>query len=251
MACDWSVEICSYSRFLSKIIFNWFTVKPFLRAQSTELLILNLLDKLVAGSAIDCQQEMGNQLHWTVRPIQPIIPFSVVILWPNRVQGQYVNESAYRKRRETKHQPSRASCSQQQGCSSISLHFLWGVLFTDPVRVVLSVVGPDSEQWAASRSMRLPAHSMSCAQSHNSNIGGKLRKDGQGGCSFPRPFLSRSLRCAPPFAKMDGMRPCCSARFYYESICIIMFGTLDAVVMAYLYRSTMRWGNCLAIFWYA
>ena len=35
-----------------------------------------------------------------------------------------VNEMAPRKRRENKHQPGRASCSQQQGCRSISLHFL-------------------------------------------------------------------------------------------------------------------------------
>ena len=39
------------------------------------------------SSAIDCQQEMGNRLHWPVRPIQPIIPFPVVILWPNWVDG--------------------------------------------------------------------------------------------------------------------------------------------------------------------
>ena len=39
----------------------------------------------VPGSAIDCQQEMGNRLHWPVQPILPIIPFPVVILWPNRV----------------------------------------------------------------------------------------------------------------------------------------------------------------------
>ena len=44
-----------------------------------------------------------------------------------------VNETPYRKRRETKHQPGRASCSQQQGCRSISLHFLLGVYLTDPV----------------------------------------------------------------------------------------------------------------------
>ena len=30
---------------------------------------------------------MGNRLNWTVRPIQPIIPFPAVILWPNRVQS--------------------------------------------------------------------------------------------------------------------------------------------------------------------
>ena len=40
----------------------------------------------VPSSAIDCQQEMGNRLHWTVRPIQPIILFTVVILWPNWVE---------------------------------------------------------------------------------------------------------------------------------------------------------------------
>ena len=34
---------------------------------------------------MDCQQEKGNRLHWTVRPIQPIFPFPVVILWPNWV----------------------------------------------------------------------------------------------------------------------------------------------------------------------
>ena len=39
----------------------------------------------VVGSAIDCQQEMGNRLNWTVRLIQPTIPFPVVILRPNRV----------------------------------------------------------------------------------------------------------------------------------------------------------------------
>ena len=27
---------------------------------------------------------MGSKLHWPVQPIQPIIPFPVVILWPNR-----------------------------------------------------------------------------------------------------------------------------------------------------------------------
>ena len=41
----------------------------------------------IPGSAKDCQREMGNRLHWTVRPIQPIIPFPVVILWPNRVDS--------------------------------------------------------------------------------------------------------------------------------------------------------------------
>ena len=35
-----------------------------------------------------------------------------------------VRETSYRKWRETKHQPGRASCSQQLGCRSISLHFL-------------------------------------------------------------------------------------------------------------------------------
>ena len=35
-----------------------------------------------------------------------------------------VNETTPRKKRETKHQPVRANCSQQQGCRSISLHFL-------------------------------------------------------------------------------------------------------------------------------
>ena len=39
----------------------------------------------VPGSATDCQQEMGSKLHWPVQPIQPIIPFPVVNLWPNRV----------------------------------------------------------------------------------------------------------------------------------------------------------------------
>ena len=34
------------------------------------------------------------------------------------------NETPYMKRRETKHQPGRASCSQQLGHRSISLHFL-------------------------------------------------------------------------------------------------------------------------------
>ena len=28
---------------------------------------------------------MGSKLHWPVQPIQPIIPFPVVNLWPNRV----------------------------------------------------------------------------------------------------------------------------------------------------------------------
>ena len=28
---------------------------------------------------------MGSKLHWTVQPIQPIIPFPVVNLWPNQV----------------------------------------------------------------------------------------------------------------------------------------------------------------------
>ena len=41
--------------------------------------------KGLPSSAIDCQQEKRNRLHWPVRPIQPIIPFPVVILWPNRV----------------------------------------------------------------------------------------------------------------------------------------------------------------------
>ena len=40
----------------------------------------------IPGSATDYQQEMGNKLHWPVRPIQHIIPFPVVILWPNRVE---------------------------------------------------------------------------------------------------------------------------------------------------------------------
>ena len=35
-----------------------------------------------------------------------------------------VNETPPGKREENKHQPGRASCSQQQGCRSISLHFL-------------------------------------------------------------------------------------------------------------------------------
>ena len=35
-----------------------------------------------------------------------------------------VNETPPGKRGENKHQPGRASCSQQQGCRSISLHFL-------------------------------------------------------------------------------------------------------------------------------
>ena len=39
---------------------------------------------ILPGSATDCQQEMGSKLHWPVRPIQPINPFPVVILWPNR-----------------------------------------------------------------------------------------------------------------------------------------------------------------------
>ena len=30
---------------------------------------------------------MGSKLHWPVQPIQPIIPFSVVILWPNQVNN--------------------------------------------------------------------------------------------------------------------------------------------------------------------
>ena len=41
---------------------------------------------VVPSSTIDCLQEMMNRLHWTVRPIQPVIPFPVVILWPNRVE---------------------------------------------------------------------------------------------------------------------------------------------------------------------
>ena len=40
---------------------------------------------LIPSSAIDCQQEMGNRLHWPVHPVQPIIPFPVTILWPNWV----------------------------------------------------------------------------------------------------------------------------------------------------------------------
>ena len=35
-----------------------------------------------------------------------------------------VGETPHRKGRETKHQPNRASCSQQLGCRSISLYFL-------------------------------------------------------------------------------------------------------------------------------
>ena len=35
-----------------------------------------------------------------------------------------VRETPHRKGRETKHQPGRASCSQQLGCRSISLYFL-------------------------------------------------------------------------------------------------------------------------------
>ena len=33
----------------------------------------------------NAQQEIGIQLHWQVRPIQPVILFPVGILWPNRV----------------------------------------------------------------------------------------------------------------------------------------------------------------------
>ena len=43
------------------------------------------MQRHIPSSAIDCQQEMGKRLHWPVRPIQPIIPFPVVILWPNWV----------------------------------------------------------------------------------------------------------------------------------------------------------------------
>ena len=46
---------------------------------------------IIPGSAIGCHQEMGSKLHWPVRPIQPIIPFPVVIiLWPNRVDSRSV-----------------------------------------------------------------------------------------------------------------------------------------------------------------
>ena len=45
----------------------------------------NTADISLPSSAIDCLQEMGNRLHWPVRPIQPIIPFPVFILRPNRV----------------------------------------------------------------------------------------------------------------------------------------------------------------------
>ena len=47
-----------------------------------------------------------------------------------------VNITPCRKRRETKHQPGRVSCGQQQGCRSISFHFLWGISFTDPVHPI-------------------------------------------------------------------------------------------------------------------
>ena len=43
------------------------------------------------------------------------------------------NETLHRKRRETKHKPGRASCSQQLGCRSISLPFLLGVSLPDAV----------------------------------------------------------------------------------------------------------------------
>ena len=43
------------------------------------------------------------------------------------------NEMPPGKGRETKHQPSRVSCSQQGSFRSISLHFPWGVYLEDPV----------------------------------------------------------------------------------------------------------------------
>ena len=53
---------------------------------------------------------------------RPRLFMCACILSSNCITGS-VNETPYRKRRETKRQPGLASCSQQQGCRSVSLHF--------------------------------------------------------------------------------------------------------------------------------
>ena len=48
----------------------------------------------------------------------------------------YLQGSSEKRLTGKKHQPGRVSCSQQLGCRSIFLHFLWDVSLTTPVHIL-------------------------------------------------------------------------------------------------------------------
>ena len=73
--------------------------------------------------------------HWACAARRATVAMAATEIWALLIRDTlaFLLYRAIQEKEGTKHQPGRASCSQQLGCKSISLHFLWGVYLPDPV----------------------------------------------------------------------------------------------------------------------